>query len=123
MPDQLPFGLFLGWAALFAFVCAQYHHEQMIKALRVSATSRLLKMVEVSSLLSLVAGVGILIYYFIQVRWYWVVVLAVLGSMTGALCAGLLFGIIGEEKLSKRAFIGWPIAAAYTISAISKIAH
>lgn len=122
MPDQLPLEVFLGWAALFAFICAHAHHEKMIKSCRIKASGRLLRMVEISSLLGLIIGSGILIFYFIKVRWYWAFALAIFGSFVGAISAGLLFGLIGEEKMSKRAFIGWPLAAIFTIFAIIKIA-
>lgn len=70
MYDQLPLQLVLGWALLFAFFCAQHQHERMIKTSQIQATSSLLRALEISGVLAMVSMVGILIYYFINVRWY-----------------------------------------------------
>ena len=80
--------------------------------------TKLLRAVEISQLLWLIAAAGILIYYFIAARWYWPLALAVGGSMLGALIAGLLFGIVDEEYVSTPGFILWPASAAWAIFTI-----
>ncbi len=118
MPELLPLKLVLGWAMLFCFLLAQFHHETAIKSFASPASPALLKSVEISSLLGFLAAIGIFIYYFVKAKWYWALALGLGGSLLGALAAGLLFSLVGEATLSKRAFIGWPIAALWSISII-----
>jgi hypothetical protein len=47
--------------------------------------------------------------------------LAIPGSIVGAVTSGLLFSVIDEEKLFKSAGLGWPPTVVYLISEISKI--
>ena len=96
MPQQLPLSLLLVWSLFFCCGVGHFHHEQAIRR-REPMPTKLLRAVEISQLLWLIAAAGILIYYFIAARWYWPLALAVGGSMLGALIAGLLFGVVGEE--------------------------
>lgn len=117
MPQQLPLSLLLAWAIFFCCAVGHFHHEQAIRRSE-SMPTRLLRAIEVSQLLWLVAAIAILIYYFVVARWYWPFALAVGGSMVGALAAGLLFSVVGEEWVSTRGFIVWPISAAYAVVTI-----
>jgi hypothetical protein len=117
MPDQLPLSLLLSWAVFFCCAVGHFHHEQAIRHSELTPT-KLLRAVEISQLLWLGAAVAVLVYYFVVARWYWPFVLAVGGSMLGALIAGLLFRVVGEKWVSTRGFIIWPVAAAYTIFTI-----
>ena len=117
MPKQLPLLLLLAWAAFFCSAVGQFHHEQAIRRGE-SAPTKSLRAIEISQLLWLLAAIAILVYYFMVAHWYWLFVLAVGGSMLGALAAGLLFGIVGEEWVSTRGFIIWPASAAYAVFAI-----
>lgn len=117
MPAQLPVDLVVAWVLFFLSGVGQFHHEQVIRQSGFVGTG-LLRAVEISQLLWLVAGAAILIYYFVVARWYWPLALAVGGSMLGALFAGLLFGVVGERKISILGFIVWPLAAAYAIVTI-----
>ncbi len=119
MPSQLPLELLLAWVAFFAAAVGQFHHEQAIR--RDFGPVGLLHAVEISQLLWLVAGLGILVYYLIAARWYWPPTLAVVGSMVGALVAGMLFSAVGEKVVSLLGFIVWPIAAAYAIFIIHSL--
>ena len=113
MPSQLPLELLLAWIAFFVSAVGQFHHEQIIR--REFGPARLLRAVEISQLLWLVAALAVLVYYFVAAHWYWPLALAVGGSMIGALVAGLLFGVLGEKLVSTVGFAIWPSAAAYAI--------
>ena len=116
MPSQLPLELLLTWIAFFASAVGQFHHEQIMR--REFGPVGLLRVVEISQLLWLVAALAILGYYFVVAHWYWPLALAVGGSMLGALVAGLLFGILGEKLVSTLGLFIWPSAAAYAIFTI-----
>ncbi|MEQ1844440.1 MAG: hypothetical protein ABL983_02540 [Nitrospira sp.] len=57
-------------------------------------------------------GLGLLVYYFMQVAWYWPIVLFVAGSLAGGLLFGLLDVKMGQLGMSMLAFVGWPASAA-----------
>jgi hypothetical protein len=111
MPLQFPLPLLLAWAVFFGCAVGHFHHEKAIRRSEAMPT-RLLRAIEISQLLWLISAIVILVYYFVVARWYWPFALAVGGSMLGALVAGLLFGVVGEEWVSTSGFIIWPAAAA-----------
>ncbi len=121
MPRSLPLNLVLAWSLLFCFLLAHEYHERQSKRSLQFASTHLLKAVEISGLLGFFTGLVILIYYFIVVAWYWPIVLFVGGSIFGAMMMGMLSSLIGEESLSKRAFIGWPLSALWAISIIHEL--
>ena len=121
MPTSLPLSLFCTWALLFCFVLAHEYHLRGIKAFKYESSSQFIKSVEMSSLLGFYCMTGVLIYYLFSVSWYWVIVLGVFGTLAGGLLMGVISGILGEENLSKRAFIGWPLCAIWAISIIHGI--
>jgi len=114
MPQQFPLSLLLAWSLFFCCAVGHFHHEQAIRR-RELMPAKLLRAIEISQLLWLIAAIGILVYYFIVARWYWPLALAIGGSMLGALIAGLLFRILNEEYVSTRGFILWPTSAAWAI--------
>lgn len=117
MPHQFPLPLLLSWAVFFCCAVGQFHHEQAIRRSEPLPT-KLLRAIEISQLLWLVAAIAILIYYFVVARWYWPLALVVCGSMLGALAAGLLFGVVGEKWVSTRGFVIWPASALYAVVTI-----
>jgi hypothetical protein len=121
LPTSLPCTLVIAWAMFFAFLLAQAHHERELKATPSSSAPNLLKATEISSLLGLFFGIGVLGYYFYKVAWYWPLILVVGGSIIGALILGLLIGLIGNASVSKRAFIGWPLCVLWAIQCIHGI--
>ena len=68
---------------------------------------------QASVILSCLVGLGLLVYYFIQVSWYWPLMLFVGGSLVGGLFFGLLDGMIGTLGMSLLSFIGWPASAVW----------
>ena len=121
MPTSLPVTLVLAWALFFAFLLAQAHHERELKASPYLESPTFVKAVEISSLLGLLSGLGILGYYFYRASWYWPIALALGGSVIGALLMGALSGIMGNATLSKRAFVGWPLCGLWAIQVIHSI--
>ena len=120
MPPQFPLPLLIAWTVFFCCAVGQFHHEQAIRRTGSMAT-RLLRAIEISQLLWIVAAATILIYYFVVARWYWPFALAFGGSMMGALVAGLLFGVVGEGAVSVCAFIVWPASAAYAVIVVHSL--
>lgn len=117
MPQQFPLALLFAWVFFFSCGVGQFHHEQAIRRQDPIPMS-LLRALEVSQLLWLITAIGILLYYFVEARWYWPPTLAIAGSMLGALIAGLLFGILNEAWVSKAGFLIWPLSAAWAIFTI-----
>jgi len=122
MPSLLPLQLVCAWALLFGFLLAHGYHEKRMRAFLSPAPNALFRAVEISNLLGLLSMAGILIYFFIQSTWYWTITLGLGGSVAGAFLAGLCFTLIGEERLSKCAFVGLPLAALWAVSIIHNIA-
>ena len=120
MPSQFPLQLMLAWVSFFCCGVGHFYHEQELRN-NTSEPTMLLRAVEISQLLWLIVGVAILIYYFIVTHWYWSLVLAFGGSILGALAAGMLFSTVGEEWVSTRGFIAWPILATYAVLTIHNL--
>jgi hypothetical protein len=114
MPASLPFSLAVAWVLFSGFVDTHRRHAASIRA---GVLFNHLRALLLSHLLGCIVGVGLLIYYFLHVAWYWPIILAALGSLIG----GLLFGLIevlGGRLLSLLAFVGWPSMAVWTFMII-----
>lgn len=77
------------------------------------ASQNYLLALQVSVILGSLVGCGLLVYYFLQVAWYWPIVLFVVGSILGGSLAGVLLGRVGLLKMSLISFIGWPASAIW----------
>ena len=121
MSPSLPMKLICAWALLFGFVLAHAHHERRMRAFLSQAPLALFRAVEISSLAGLFAMTGIMIYYFVVTTWYWTIALGLGGAISGAVFAGIGFGLMGEDALSKRAFVGWPLSAIWAVTIIHGI--
>jgi hypothetical protein len=67
----------------------------------------------ISVLLGVITGIGLLIYYFIQVAWYWPLLLFLGGSLAGGILFGLLDKALGSLSMSIASFAGWPASAVW----------
>lgn len=119
MPTSLPLLLLVSYVGLVMFLVGHsYHEKNMAKSFDGLMRSRLFEAVRISSLLGALSAIGLLIFYFVKVKWYWAGGLLVVGAMLGSVVAGMYMGQFGEERLSKRAFVGWPVCAALSLLAI-----
>lgn len=114
MPRQFPLSLLITWALFFCCAVGQFKHEQAVRRSE-PVQVKILRAIEISQLLWMIAAFGILIYYFIEAQWYWAFVLAIVGSILGAVISGLLLSIVDEGYISSRGFIAWPILAVWSI--------
>jgi hypothetical protein len=110
MPNAMPISLILAWAVFFGLVNTHQRHARRLLGTSAIYSSA----VRFSSVFGSLAGAGLLIYYFMQVAWYWPLLLFVIGSSIGGLFFSWLDKTIGGPGVSFFAFFGWPITAALT---------
>lgn len=117
MPTSMPLTLVVAWVLLFGFVNTHQRH-----AMRFEGASRTyLFALQASFLLGSLIGLGLLIYYFTRVAWYWPLVLFAIGSLIGGLLFGLLDAKLGQLIMSLVAFVGWPAAAIWAYLIINAL--
>ena len=109
MPTSIPLVLIIAWVVFFGFVNTHQRHAMHFRG----ESQGYLLALQASVLLGSVAGLGLLVYYFMQVAWYWPIVLFAVGSLVGGLLFGLLDVKLGQLGLSMLAFIGWPASAVW----------
>lgn len=109
MNSSLPISLIISWILFFGFVNTHQRHAEHFKG----ASQGYLLALYTSVILGRLVGLGLLIYYFIQVSWYWPIVLFLVGSLIGGLFFGFLDAKIGLLGMSLVSFIGWPASAIW----------
>ena len=110
----MPFPLFIAWVLLFGFVNTHQRHASNFRG----ASQRYLLALQTSVLLGSLVGLGLLIYYFIQVAWFWPILLFAFSSLLGGLVFGVLDAKIGTFYLSIVGFAAWPASAFWAFHAI-----
>jgi hypothetical protein len=109
MLNTMPISLILAWAVFFGLVNTHQRHARRL----LGTSARYSAAVRLSSVFGSLVGAGLLIYYFMQVAWYWPLLLFVIGSSIGGLFFSWLDKRIGGPGVSFFAFFGWPISAAW----------
>jgi len=109
MDSSIPLSLIISWILFFGFVNTHQRHAMRFQG----ASQGYLLALQASVVLGSLVGLSLLIYYFIQVSWYWPLVLFVVGSLIGGLFFGFLDGKIGVLGMSFVSFIGWPASAIW----------
>jgi len=117
MGNSLPLSLIAAWVIFFGFVNTHQRHAMNFRG----ASQGYLLALQASVLLGSLVGLGLLVYYFMQVAWYWPIVLFAAGSLAGGLLFGLLDAKIGQLSMSMLAFVGWPASAAWAYLIIHDI--
>ena len=107
MNNSLPLSLIIAWIFFFGFANTHQRHAMRFQG----ASQGYLLALQASVILGILVGLGLLVYYFTQVSWYWPLMLFVIGSLVGGLLFGFLDVKIGELGMSMIAFIGWPASA------------
>jgi len=109
MDSLLPIPLMISWVLFFGFVNTHQRHAMHFQG----ASQGYLLVLYVSVILGCLVGLGLLVYYFIQVSWYWPLVLFLVGSLVGGFFFGFLDAKIGLLGMSLVSFIGWPASAIW----------
>lgn len=119
MNSSIPLSLVISWVLFFGFVNTHQRHAMHFQG----ASQGYLLALQASFILGSLVGLGLLVYYFIQVSWYWPLVLFVVGSIIGGLFFGFLEAKIGTLGMSLISFIGWPASAVWAFSIIQGLHH
>ena len=109
MTTSLPWTLIIAWSGFFGFLNTHQRHATHFKGSSASFHLAL----NSSALLACLVGLGLLIYYYFQVAWYWPAILFVVGSIIGGVVFGILDAVVGAFNISVLAFIGWPACAVW----------
>ena len=117
MPISMPFTLVIAWVLFFGFINTHERHANSFKG----ESQNYLSALHASVLLGTLVGLGLLIYYFIHVTWYWPFILFFLGGLIGGILFGTLDAKINPLILSVAGFIAWPIAAFCGFYVISNL--
>ena len=114
MSASLPLSLFLAWCLFFGFLNTHQRHAANFKG----ASEGFHAALNLSVIVGSIAGLGLLIYYFTQVAWYWPIVLFISAS----LIAGLIFSVldlkVGQPAMSLLGFVAWPAGAIWAFFVI-----
>ncbi len=110
VPISLPLSLVISWTAFFGFMSTHLSHSSNSPG----ASQAYIGAHIISSIMGALAGIGLLVYYFIHVAWYWPILLFVLGTFIGRILFGFLEGMIGLREMNLVSFIGWPAAAIWS---------
>lgn len=103
----MPLALVVAWVVFFGFVNTHQRHAMHFRG----ASQAYLLGLQVSVFLGSFVGLGLLGYYFMQVAWYWPILLFSVGSLVGGILFGVLDAKIGLLVMSVIAFVGWPASA------------
>lgn len=117
MSASLPWHLLIAWILFIGFVNSHQRHAEHFKG----SSSVFLLQLNVSALAGTLAGIGILVYYFVQVAWYWPIILLAAGMILAGLLFGLLDRLIGSLTVSITAFT-WPAVAIWIVYIIRTLA-
>ena len=111
MPSSLPFTLLAAWVLFFAFVICHQNYSEYVQGKVGSALG-------ISTALAVVVGIALLIYYFVQVSWYWPPILLFGGMLLGIIVFNVLEGMLGKRIMMLLSFIGWPVMAFFVLSIV-----
>jgi len=81
MTDSLPLSLIMSWVVFFGFVNTHQRHAHSFQG----ASQGYFLALQASVIIGSLVGLGLLCYYFMQVVWYWPIVLFLVGSLVDIL--------------------------------------
>lgn len=117
MDNSIPISLIIAWILFFGFVNTHQRHARNFHGASQGYHLVLYSSVTLGSLV----GLGLLVYYFVQVAWYWPLVLFLVGSLVGGTLFGFLDAKIGLLGMSLASFIGWPFSAIWAFLIIRNL--
>lgn len=121
MPTSLPLSLVVSTVILFGFVGTHMRHISNYKG----ASEWYKLALNISSILGIITGLSLLIFYFIQVPWYWPLVLFVTQLIIGGLLFGVLDVLAGRlgvgMLMSLVGFVVWPSMAVWSFMIVNSL--
>lgn len=117
MSASLPLTLLAAFSLLVGFVNSQQRHIQGFRG----SSPGVRQLLMLSTILGSICGAALLVFYFMQVAWYWPVLLFVAAAVVGGIVFGILDRVIGAAAVSMAGFIGWPAAAIWAYYLLAEI--
>jgi len=134
MPNELPLNLLISWALFFAFFNVHMKHSSNFQG----ASQKMEVALMLSTLLGSLTFFGLLIYYFLNVSWYWPFVIFIFGGFVGVTVTKIFLSIcnaiqevilndneddpsIGFLALTFISFLGWPLSSYWVFTVIDGI--
>jgi hypothetical protein len=115
MTNSMPWMLVITWSFFFGFVNTHQRHLAHSKG----SSRKYHLLFQISVVLGSIIGLSLLVYYFLNVAWYWSTILVVVGYLLAGVVFGVLDDIIGEVGINMLSFVGWPIFAEWTYLTIN----
>lgn len=115
--DALPSSLIIAWSLFFGAL--NTHQRQLTRSS--DATLGYQLALKASFSFGGLVGLGLLVYYFIQVAWFWPFVLFMIGGLASALFFSTLDVTIGTTGTSLISFICWPASAVWVFLIVSRL--
>lgn len=130
--ESMPISLLVAWVLMKGFVNTHQRHAANFRGASLQFQAAL----HISSMLGMLAGVGLLIFYFTKAAWYYPIMLFVIGMVGGGAVFGLLDVAaeraaqqifktgsqgIGQMIMSPLGFVGWPLSAIWSFSLMQGI--
>ena len=109
MSASLPWPLFLAWILFTGFLATHSQHAMSFRG----RSQVVLLLLHISTAAGCLVTLGLVIYYFTVVAWYWPIVLFVVGSIVGGILFSILGVVTGQLTMTMLAFLGWPAAAVW----------
>lgn len=109
MDSSMPVSLIISWILFIGFISIHRRHAMHFEG----AWKGFQKVLFTSVMLGKLVGLGLLVYYYIQVEWYWPLILFFFGSLVGGFLFAFLEVKIGTLVLSLFSFVGWPSSAVW----------
>lgn len=117
MPISMPLSLAIAWVLFFGFLNTHQRYANSF----IGESQNFLLALHTSVLLGTLVGLGLLVYYFIHVSWYWPFVLFFLSSFVGGILFGTLDAKINPLIISIAGFVAWPLAALWVFYVIRNL--
>jgi hypothetical protein len=117
MPNSLPLSLLVAWVIFLGFLNTHQRHSMHFRG----ASHFYHLCLNISLIIGSLAGIGLLGYYFMQVAWYWPIVLVLISSLIGGFLFGFFDSKIGLLGMSMISFVGWPASALWAFFLICEI--
>lgn len=125
MPESLPMGLLVAWTLYVVDVSQLTDNVQRLDPSR----PRLRAVFQLSAILGMLGGVGILVVYAYWVAWYWAAILFLVSQVTSGIVEGLALRFCGEPTGSLVPIqcvvssIFWPLIGLLCVYAIQQLHH
>lgn len=117
MPVSMPVSLLAAFVLFAGFVSSNQRHASNFHG----TSAKFLQVLQASVVLGTFVGIGMLIFYFTKVSWYWPLILFAISAVLAGLLFGILDAVVGKLQLSFLALLGWPASAVWAIYTIASL--